>query len=69
MTARTIARERAEGRDVGKMTARNIDKVTRFRAHGEEELESMVERMRKVETKGRRDMDIKSEEKRWGGKV
>lgn len=69
MTARTIARERSEGRDVNKMTARNIDKVTRFRKDGEEELEGLVRKMGTLDVGERRELDIKSEEKRWGGKM
>lgn len=67
MTARTIARERGEGKAVGEMTARNIDKVTRFRPDGEEALEQMVEKLADLEV-GERD-NAKSEEKRWGGHV
>lgn len=68
MTARTIARERSEGRDVNKMTARNIDKVTRFRKDGEEQLEDLVERMSSLEMPNRRTLDLESRELRWGGK-
>jgi large subunit ribosomal protein L17 len=67
MTARTIARERGEGKDSGEMTARNIDKVTRYRPDGEADLEAMVSRLRDLEV-GSRDNAV-NEEKRWGGKV
>ncbi|KAF4628080.1 hypothetical protein G7Y89_g10067 [Cudoniella acicularis] len=67
MTARTIARERGEGRKTNEMTARNIDKVTRFRPGGEEELEKMVEKLATIEL-GERN-NAKSDERRWGGKV
>ena len=67
MTARTIARERGEGKDLGEMTARNIDKVTRYRPGGEGALEKMVERMSGLEV-GERD-NAGSTEKRWGGNV
>jgi large subunit ribosomal protein L17 len=60
MTARTIARERSEGRDV--------NKVTRFRKDGEEELEDLVERMSSLEMPNRRTLDLESRELRWGGK-
>ncbi|CAG8973347.1 hypothetical protein HYALB_00000110 [Hymenoscyphus albidus] len=67
MTARTIARERGEGKKLGEMTARNFDKVTRFRPGGEEELENMVEKMGDLKV-GERD-NAASTEKRWGGNV
>jgi large subunit ribosomal protein L17 len=67
MTARTIAREREEGRHVGEMTARNIDKVTRYRKDGENELESMVEQLAKLEVGDRN--NAASTERRWGGNV
>lgn len=67
MTARTIAKEREEGRESNEMTARNIDKVTRFRRDGPQELEAMIGKIRSLE-QGERDNAV-SEEKRWGGKV
>jgi large subunit ribosomal protein L17 len=67
MTARTIAQERDEGRASNEMTARNIDKVTRFRQDGPVELEAMVKKIRDLKF-GERDNAV-SEEKRWGGKV
>jgi large subunit ribosomal protein L17 len=67
MTARTIARERGEGRELGEMTTRNIEKVTRYRLDGESELEKMVGKISGLEI-GERN-DVVSDEKRWGGKV
>ncbi|RDL37877.1 Prokaryotic ribosomal protein L17 [Venustampulla echinocandica] len=67
MTARTIVRERGQGRPVGEITAKNIDKVTRFRPGGEAELEDMVEQMSDLEVGDRN--NAASEERRWGGTV
>jgi len=67
MTARTIAACRGEGRDINEMTARNIEKVTRYRQNGEDELETMVEKLSELEV-GVRDNAVSSE-KRWGGQV
>ena len=47
MTARTIARERKTEGGIRDITLRNVQKVTRFRADGEEALQKMV---RTVET-------------------
>jgi large subunit ribosomal protein L17 len=63
MTARTIAASRAEGRDTSEMTARNIEKITRFRPQGMNELEDMVEKISKLEF-GKRDMAA-NDEARW----
>lgn len=51
MTARTLAHQRVEGREVNDVTARNILKVTRYRDGGEGELEKMAGRF---EREGRR---------------
>lgn len=67
MTARTLARCRAEGKDVNEMTARNIEKVTRFRPGGEDDLERMVKRLKDLKV-GERD-NATTDEKRWGGSV
>jgi large subunit ribosomal protein L17 len=68
MTARTVAKEREEGRTTLRpMTLRNIDKVTRFRPGGEKELEGMVEKFADLEV-GERNNGA-SEERRWGGDV
>jgi hypothetical protein len=45
MTARTVARCRGEGKEINEMTAKNIEKVTRFRRNGKQALETMVERL------------------------
>ena len=45
MTARILARFRDEGRKVNEVTAANIEKVTRYRPGGKEELEELVSKM------------------------
>lgn len=55
MTARTIATWRMAGRPINEMTERNIEKVTRYRQKGEQELEEMVKRMSHIEIKERND--------------
>jgi len=67
MTARTIARQRAEGQKMNDMTQRNMEKVTRFRPGGEEDLEKMVEKLSELEV-GERD-NSKTDERRWGGQI
>ena len=67
MTARTVARRRGEGMEINEMTARNIEKVTRYRPNGEKELEKMVEKLNKLEV-GERD-NSNPDEKRWGGHI
>ncbi|KAK0514589.1 hypothetical protein JMJ35_003206 [Cladonia borealis] len=52
MTAKTLARERLTENGVRDITARNVAKVIRYRKDGEEELESLVRRMRKVNLRG-----------------
>lgn len=52
MTARTIAKLRAEGKAINDMTAGNIAKVTRFREGGEEKLEEMVGRFERLRAAG-----------------
>lgn len=54
MTARTIATTKKEGRPISDMTARNIEKVTKYRQNGEQELRQMVKEMSKL---GIRDRD------------
>lgn len=49
MTAKTIARAREEGLEQSEMTIRNVEKVTRYRKDGEEALEDMVSKLRKME--------------------
>jgi hypothetical protein len=67
MTARTVAKQRQEGKDINEMTLRNVEKVTQFRPGGEAALEEMVEKIRTLEV-GERN-DAASLEKRWGGRV
>ena len=55
MTARTIATWRMAGRPINEMPERNIEKVTRYRQKGEQELEEMVKRMSHIEIKERND--------------
>ena len=45
MTAKTLVRERAEEMGIREWTAKNVEKVTRFRPNGKEELEQMVVRL------------------------
>lgn len=67
MTARTIARQRGEGQEINEMTQRNVEKVTRYRPNGEQDLEEMVEKLNELEV-GERD-NAKNDERRWGGQV
>ncbi|PGH19161.1 ribosomal protein L17 [Polytolypa hystricis UAMH7299] len=49
MTAKTIAKNRAEGNDsLNEITAMNVLKVTRFRKGGEDALEKEIERFEKL---------------------
>jgi large subunit ribosomal protein L17 len=48
MTAAALARQRETDEGVRDLTLRNVKKVTRYRKGGEEELEQMVESLRKV---------------------
>lgn len=66
MTARTLARDETEGREPTEMTTRNIQKVTRYRANGDSELSSMVDKIKNLEMG---DRSTSSVEKRWGGAV
>jgi len=52
MTARTLAHQRVEGREVNDVTARNILKVTRYRDGGEGELEKMAGRFEREVRRG-----------------
>lgn len=47
MTAKTLVRERATEEGIREITAKNVDKVTRYRDRGMEELEKEVKRMEK----------------------
>lgn len=44
MTARTLASERRQGKPTREITQKNIEKVTRYREHGMEELEQLASR-------------------------
>ncbi|TID15576.1 50S ribosomal protein L17 [Venturia nashicola] len=57
MTARTIAAERREGKPTREITQKNIDKVTRYRKHGMEELEQLA-------SKFEQEIDPKKEDRR-----
>lgn len=48
MTAKTIARCTEEDKDLNDITLKNINKVTKFRPNGTEELERMVKQMKEV---------------------
>jgi large subunit ribosomal protein L17 len=65
LTARTLARLQKEDKEVNDLTAKNIDKVTRFRKDGEAALEEMVKRMSKLEFM-KKDRDTM--EKKWAQK-
>jgi len=52
MTARTIAQLRAKGHDINDMTAHNIQKVTRFRPNGDDDLEEMVGKFENLAARG-----------------
>lgn len=45
MTAKALVRERTTDEGIREITARNVDKVTRFRDDGFEELERQVKKM------------------------
>lgn len=67
MTARTIAKEQAEGKEPTEFTAKNIQKVTRFRKGGQGALKRAVNYLRDLKV-GERN-NAASKEKRWGGTV
>lgn len=50
MTAKTVARDRLDGREATPVTAKNIQKVTRFR--GKDDFETMVRRFMALKTDG-----------------
>ncbi|TVY38295.1 54S ribosomal protein L8, mitochondrial [Lachnellula subtilissima] len=69
MTARTLAKERADGREKPRqMTAKNIEKVTRYRKGGMHALDDLVESFAEFGVAKERD-NAASEEKRWGGNI
>lgn len=57
MTARTIAKVRANGQEINDMTAANIQKVTRFRPNAEKELEEMVAKFERLQAAGDEGME------------
>lgn len=61
MTAKTLVRERATEGGVREITARNVQKVTRFRQGGMEELERTVRNVEAEEWKAaeKEDQDTK----------
>ncbi|KUJ15619.1 ribosomal protein L17 [Mollisia scopiformis] len=67
MTARTIAKDRAEGQESTEMTDRNVEKVTRYRPDGEKDLESMVAKLSNLKVGDR--SNASTDERRWGGDV
>jgi len=67
MTARTIAKDRAEGQESTEMTERNMEKVTRYRPNGEKDLEQMVAKLSDLEVGDRN--NAVNDERRWGGHV
>ncbi|KAI9048507.1 hypothetical protein LZ554_007341 [Drepanopeziza brunnea f. sp. 'monogermtubi'] len=67
MTARTIARQRAAGEEMNEMTERNMEKVTRYRKKGEQELENMIQKVAKLHMHERD--GAQSKDSRWGGKT
>lgn len=62
MTAKTLVRERATEEGIREITARNVQKVTRFREGGMEELERTVKKVEaedwKEKKEGEEDEDV-----------
>ena len=54
MTAKTIANLREKGFNINDMTAANIQKVTRYRPNGENDLEEMVRKFEALAAEGDR---------------
>jgi ribosomal protein L17 len=52
MTAAAVARDRELGKEHNELTVRNLNKVTRFRKHGKEDFESLVERVQNMNLEG-----------------
>lgn len=52
MTARTLARQRAEGLQSNDITAKNVAKVTRYRPDGQQALERTVQRFEQMNKGG-----------------
>ena len=57
MTAKTIANLREKGFNINDMTAANIQKVTRYRPNGENDLEEMVRKFEALAAEGDRGVD------------
>jgi len=55
MTAKTLVRERAEGKKMAELTALNVRKVTRFREDGDKALEAEVRRLELEEQRVKRE--------------
>jgi hypothetical protein len=55
MTAKTLARQRAQGIQLNDITKMNIKKVTQFREGGEDALKEMVNKLRSLEVKGHKE--------------
>lgn len=52
LTAQTIARDRALGREHTDITLKNLAKVTAFRKDGQQRMEDMVKRIESVDKRG-----------------
>lgn len=64
MTARTLAAERREGKPVREITQKNIDKVTRYREHGMEELEQLASRFEMEVDPDEEELEVKVPQKK-----
>ncbi|KAE8164635.1 ribosomal protein L17 [Aspergillus tamarii] len=66
MTARTVARQRAQGLDtLNELTRLNVQKVTRFRKDGIDDLEQEI---KKLELDGRKEEKVKKAQEKEGSK-
>jgi large subunit ribosomal protein L17 len=61
MTAAAVARDRELGKEHSELTTRNMNKVTRFRKHGKDDFEQLVERVQGLNLEG----TVKEETKPW----
>lgn len=52
MTAAAVARDRELGKEHNELTMRNMNKVTRFRKHGKDDFETLVERVQGLNLEG-----------------
>lgn len=69
MVAKTLARVETIGQDLNEITQTNVDKVTRYRPGGAEELREMVESMKERDDElftRRRDDGVVEEKYQWG---